>query len=184
MIASLRSCGRVPFSQLLVNRSWSLSSTFSTPVLIDFCWNAINARCHPYPASRPLGESWLVTTPAQCVGRRRGLRNAMTSAERSLPCLSAGYFHPKSVEGLGSDVKVHRRPSAPQIWNLHKIPLRGRRGIESRTRRNIRWLFPGTYSPINFPIDSRVARWPRSLGNVGWPQIWDLPKILQSHTED
>ena len=25
--------------------------------------------------------------------------------------VSAGYFHPKSVEGLASDVRVHRRPS-------------------------------------------------------------------------
>ena len=33
MTASLRSCGRVPFSQQLVNRSWSLSSTASPP-----CW--------------------------------------------------------------------------------------------------------------------------------------------------
>ena len=28
-------------------------------------------------------------------------------------CLSSGYFHPESVEGLGSDVWVYRRPSAP-----------------------------------------------------------------------
>ena len=27
---------------------------------------------------------------------------------------SAGYFHPKSVEGFGSDVRVHRRPSVPR----------------------------------------------------------------------
>ena len=33
MTASLRSCGSVPFSQQLVNRCWSLSSTASPP-----CW--------------------------------------------------------------------------------------------------------------------------------------------------
>ena len=28
-------------------------------------------------------------------------------------CLSSGYFHPKSVEGLGSNVCVNRQPSVP-----------------------------------------------------------------------
>ena len=69
---------------------------------------------HPAPVSRPLGESWLVKTPAQCIGRWRGPRNALTSGGEWLPCLSAGYFHPKSLEGLGSDMRVHRRPSVPR----------------------------------------------------------------------
>ena len=33
------------------------------------------------------------------------------------------------------------------------------------------------YIWVNFPINCRVARWPRGLSDVHWPQICDLPKI-------
>ena len=69
---------------------------------------------HPAPASSPLGESWLVKTAAQRVRYLRGPQIALTSAGGWPSCLSAGYFHPKSVEGLRSDVRVRRRPSVPR----------------------------------------------------------------------
>ena len=77
-------------------------------------WSLHEWMGHPAPASHPLGDSWPVKTPAQCVGHWRYLRNALTSAGGWLPCLSTGYFHKKSVEGLGPDVRVHRLPSVPR----------------------------------------------------------------------
>ena len=53
-------------------------------------------------------------TPALCIGHWRGPRNALTSAGEWLPCLSAGYFHPKRLEGLWSEVRIRRRPSVPR----------------------------------------------------------------------
>ena len=56
----------------------------------------------------------------------------------------------------------------PQVWDLPKIPPRARRGIKSRTHRNVHRLPYGK--------KCRVARWPRGLGDWHWPQVWDLPE--------
>ena len=71
----------------------------------------------------------------------------------------------------------------PQIWDLPKVPPRGRRGIESRSRRNTHRLprRKSTYRSINC-----VARWPSFLGDGHWPQISNRSRkkwlLLNNHT--
>ena len=58
-------------------------------------------------------STWEILDREDSCAVRRSLkrpRNVLNSAGGWRPSLSAGYFHSKSVEGLGSDVRVHRRP--------------------------------------------------------------------------
>ena len=48
-----------------------------------------------------------------------------------------------------------------------EIPPHGRRKFESRTPGNIYRL---PHGKVNFPIVSRLARWPEGSGDIHWPQ--------------
>ena len=51
----------------------------------------------------------------------------------------------------------------------------------SPVRAEVFTCYPATKSTyrLNNFIHCHMARWPRGLGDVHWPQIWDLPQIPQ-----
>ena len=62
-------------------------------------------------------STWGILASDDTCTVRQSLKRPSKCSEqrwRMASFLSAGYVYPKSIEGLGSDVRVHRRPSMPR----------------------------------------------------------------------
>ena len=65
----------------------------------------------------------------------------------------------------------------PQVWDLPKNPTTWTLQDRVPYAPNIHRLpHVKKYIKVKFPMNCRVARWPRGLGDGHWPQVLDLPK--------
>ena len=69
---------------------------------------------------------------------------------------------------LASNLGPPQNPTTWTTWD--RVPYAPKYS-QTTTRQKYIW--------VKFPINCRVARWPRGLGDGPWPQILDLPSLAE-----